>query len=569
MKRSRHAWALAIVLLSTAAAFLPVLRNGFLNWDDPDVIVNNSELGGPHVLRWAFTTTLIGHYQPLAWLAWSAIESRFGLDATAFHASSLVVHLLNVMLVYAVTCRLTSLAALEPRQRLIAAVVASMTFAAHPVRVEAVAWASAFPYELSLALLLVAFLAYLSYAVTSRPGWLGASLAAFVASLLARASGIGFPLVLLLVDFYPLRRRGAAGRLVLEKLPFLAAAVAAAFAESRAREMATFEDVSLGARLTMAATAPFVYLGRTLWPVRLTPLDALPISPALDWVPLILAAIAFVAISVIAWTLRRQWPALGLAWIAYAVLLAPAAGLTPSGLQATADRYMYVPGVIVSILLGVAAVRIRGSRRTRVAAASLALAVTAALGVLTWRQTGWWRDSIALWTRAADLDPRNDVATYNLAAALAAAGRESEAMTRYEETLRLVPDHTLARRALTAMQAAQAEREGGRLADAGRFAEANAQYLRALELDSTRLHARAARGMVLLQLGRTAEAAAELRTAHDAGVDDAAVLNGLAYVLMETGHRAEAVRVLQEGVSKHPDDVNLARNLARLRGIRN
>jgi Flp pilus assembly protein TadD len=568
MKRSRHAWALAIVIFSTLAAFLPVLRNDFLNWDDPDVIVNNPELAGPHVLRWAFTTTLIGHYQPLAWLAWSAIKSRFGLEASAFHASSLLVHVLNVALVYVVTWRLTSFAALEPRYRIIAAVVASMTFAVHPVRVEAVAWASAFPYELSLALLLLAFLAYLVYAVTSRVLWLSASLAAFVASLLARASGVGFPLVLLLADFYPLRRRAGAGRLLLEKLPFLAAAAAVAFVESHAREMATFEDVSLGARFTMAATAPFAYLGRTVWPVRLTPLDPLPIAPAVEWLPLILAAIAFVVISAITWMLRRQWPALVVAWIAYVVLLAPVAGLTPSGLQATADRYMYLPGVIVSILLGIAAARVRGSRRTLAAAAILTVAVTATLAVLTWRQTGWWRDSITLWTRAADLDPRNDVATYNLAIALAAAGRESEAMSRYEQTLRLVPDHTLARRALTGMQAAQAEREGGRLADAGRFAEANAQYARALELDSTRLHARAARGMVLLRLGRTADAAAELRTAHDAGVDDAAVLNALAFVLMETGHPAEAVRVLQEGVSKHPDDVNLARNLARLRGAR-
>jgi tetratricopeptide (TPR) repeat protein len=578
MKRSRHALALAIVLLATCAAFLPVLRSDFLNWDDPDVLVNNPDLGGPHVLRWAFTTTLVGHYQPLAWLVWSAIKSRFGLEASAFHASSLIVHVLNVALVYVVTWRLTSLAALEPRYRLIAAVVASMTFSVHPVRVEAVAWASAFPYELSLALLLVAFLAYVKYGESQKSTIanksairnpqsamsLTLSISSYVASLLARASGVGFPLVLLLVDVYPLRRRAGAGRLLLEKLPYLAAAVAAAFVESRARELATLEDVSLGARLTMAAAAPFAYLGRTLWPVRLTPLDALPIAPALEWVPLMLATIAFATISVITWRLRRQWPALGIAWIAYIVLLAPAAGLTPSGLQATADRYMYVPGVIVSILLGVAAARVRGSTRTLAAAAILTLAVTAALGILTWRQTGWWRDSITLWTRAADLDPRNDVATYNLAIALAAAGREAEAMSRYEQTLRLVPDHTLARRALTGMQAAQAEREGGRLADAGRLDAANAQYTRALELDSTRRHARAARGMVLLQLGRTADAAAELRTAHDAGVDDAAVLNALAFVLMETGHPAEAVRVLQEGVSKHPDDVNLARNLRNL-----
>src|SRR5205809_6785799 len=102
-----HLLAVGIVLLSTFIAFLPVLRNDFVNWDDPDVIVNNQELGGPQVVRWAFTTTLIGHYQPLAWLVWSAIRSRFGLSAPAFHAVSLAAHLLNALLVYIVTWRLT------------------------------------------------------------------------------------------------------------------------------------------------------------------------------------------------------------------------------------------------------------------------------------------------------------------------------------------------------------------------------------------------------------------------------------------------------------------------------
>jgi Flp pilus assembly protein TadD len=137
-------------------------------------------------------------------------------------------------------------------------------------------------------------------------------------------------------------------------------------------------------------------------------------------------------------------------------------------------------------------------------------------------------------------------------------------MNRYEQTLQLVPDHTLARHDLTALQAKQAEREAGRLAEAGHFDEANEQYVRTLALDSTRLHARAAHGMVLLRLGRTMEAAAELRIAYDAGVRDAAALNALAFTLMNTGRSAEAVTVLKEGVSTYPDDVDLTHNLARL-----
>src|SRR2546427_2038655 len=571
--RSRSTWslhpvAIAALLVATGVAFLPVLRNGFVNWDDPAVIVNNQELGGPHAVRWAFTTTLIGHYQPLAWLAWSAVKSLFGLTPVPFHAVSLLVHLLNAVLVYMVAWRLTSLTMVGSRDRRLAAVMASVVFAVHPVRVEAVAWASAFPSVLSLALLLIAFLAYLESAIRDQSAirnqsaihnksairnpqsaiWFVLSIFSYAASLLARASAIGFPFVLLIVDIYPLRRaRTAPGRLLLEKLPFLAAAAAAVVVESQAREVASLQEVPLGARLAMAATAPFVYLARTVWPVRLTPLDPLPIAPVVEWLPMVLALTAVVAVSIVVWKLRRQSPALGVAWTAYVLLLAPVAGLTPSGLQATADRYMYVPGVIVSILLGAVAARARVSKWVGGVVAVLALVATATLVSLTWRQTKWWRDSITLWTRASDLDSRNDVATYNLAIALADAGREADAMTRYEQTLQLVPDHTLARHDLTALQAKQAEHEADRLAEAGRLAEANEQYSRALALDSTRLHARAAHGMVLLRLGRTMEAAAELRIAYDAGVRDAAAVNALAFTLMNTGRSAEAVTGLEKG----------------------
>src|SRR2546422_594759 len=529
--RSRSTWslhpvALAALLVATGVAFLPVLRNGFVNWDDPAVIVNNQELGRPHAGGWAFTTTLIGHYQPLAWLAWSAVKSLFGLTPVPFHAVSLLVHLLNAVLVYMVAWRLTSLTMVGSRDRLLAAVMASVVFAVHPVRVEAVAWASAFPYVLSLALLLIAFLAYLESAIRNQSAirnpqsaiWFVLSIFSYAASLLARASAIGFPFVLLIVDIYPLRRaRTAPGRLLLEKLPFLAAAAAAVVVESQAREVSSLQEVPLGARITMAATAPFVYLARTVWPVRLTPLGPLPIAPVVEWIPMVLALTAVVAVTIVVWKLRRQSPALGVAWTAYVLLLAPVAGLTPSGLQATADRYMYVPGVIVSILLGAVAARARVSKWVGGVVAVLALVATATLVSLTWRQTKWWRDSITLWTRASDLDSRNDVATYNLAIALADAGREADVMTRYEQTLRLVPDHTLARHELTALQAKQADHEADRLAEAGHFDEANEQYVRTLALDSTRLHARAAHGMVLLRLGRTMEAAAGLRIGYGAG----------------------------------------------------
>src|SRR5437763_2704553 len=200
--RARHAFSAidaGVLALATVAAFWPVFRNAFLHWDDPAVLVNNPRLGAPGVVAWAFTTTLIGHYQPLAWLCWSAAKSLFGLSPKAFHGLSVAGHVVNGCLVYALTFRLTEEAQFRSLQRRAAALVAAVMFLVHPIQVEAIAWASALPYVLSLTALLLAFLAYLN-------GRVIVSLACYAASLLTRASAIGFPVALLLVDIYPLAR---------------------------------------------------------------------------------------------------------------------------------------------------------------------------------------------------------------------------------------------------------------------------------------------------------------------------------------------------------------------------
>jgi len=578
-----------VLALAALAALWPVLLDGFVNWDDPSVLVDNEHLAAPGTWSWAFTTTHMGHYQPLAWLAWSATKSLFGPSPTPFHALSLAGHVINGWLVYVVTLRFAEHAALDSRSRRIAAMTAAALFLVHPLQVETVAWASAFPYVLSLTALLLALIAYVS-------GRLIVSIAMYGASLLARANAIAFPIVLLLVDIYPLQRRRhvSLGRLAIEKIPFASLAVTAAIAESRAREIASVQEVGIGARLTMAATAPFRYLGRMAWPVRLSPLDPLAIAPGVDVLPLAIATAALALVAVAAWRLRARWPALAVASLAYLLMLAPVAGLTPSGLQATADRYTYMPGVIVWIVVGAAvsclchrgvtsrsprrheitkkinfsSSRLRdfvaalGFRRSAVAIAALAL--VAAAGAIAFRQTAYWRDSIALWTRAADVEPRNDVATYNLAVALAEAGREDEAIGRYEETLRLVPDHDLARKNLAILQATRAEREGDRLAQAGRFDEAGDRYADAIALDGRRLHAHAARGMLLARRGRLREAADDLRVAFDGGVADAEVPNTLAFALAQTGDSAQAAAVLTRAAAAQPDNLNLKHNLARL-----
>jgi protein O-mannosyl-transferase len=544
--------------LAALAAFWPVVRNGFVNWDDPTVLVGNTHLGSAGAVSWAFSTTLIGHYQPLSWLAWSAVTSLFGLSPVAFHALGLALHVANGLVVFALTLRLVGTTSLGPRQRRAAAWLAAALFLLHPIAVEAVAWASAFPYLLSSFALLLSFLAY----VNGRR-WI--SLVCYAASLLARATALGYPLILLVADVYPLdrRRRTSAGRLLIEKAPFAALAAAAAAAEWQARDVATLQDIGIVPRVTLAATAPLLYLWRLLWPVRLSPLDPLPITPAIAWLPLIVGLTGVIAATALAWRARARWPLVISAWIVYLILLAPVSGLAPTGLQATADRYMYVPGAVLAIAIGVAV----GSglpNRGAAAAAAVMIAAVAACGVLTWKQTHYWNSSVTLWTRAAELDPGNDVATYNLAVALADAGRADDAIGWYERTLVLVPDHDLARRNRDLLRAADAERQADRLAAAGHAADASAAYARALALDPKRPHARAARGMLLMARGDFREAVVELRLAIDGGVTDAEVANALGFALAQTGDAAAAAQVLGRAVAAHPDNVNLKHNLARL-----
>src|SRR5262249_5658681 len=190
-----------------------------------------------------------------------------------------------------------------------------------PTSVETVAWASAFPYTLSLLALLSSFLAY----VNGRLAW---SIAFYAASLLTRATALGYPLVPLVADFYPLgRSRAGLRRLLVEKAPFVVLAAAAAAAEWRARDVATLQEIGFGPRVTMALEAPFVYVWRAVWPVRLSPLHPLPVAPTVDIVPLVVAAAGIAAASALAWRLRARWPVAGAVWIAYLILLAPVAGL--------------------------------------------------------------------------------------------------------------------------------------------------------------------------------------------------------------------------------------------------
>ena len=246
-------------------------------------------------------------------------------------------------------------------------------------------------------------------------------------------------------------------------------------------------------------------------------------------------------------------------------MLGPAAGLVPSGLQATADRYTYLPGVVVAIAVAVAGAQWASARKGRVTSAAVVVLVLLAAEAVTARRVLMpWSDSVSLWSRVVALDPRHDVGLYNLGAALAAEGRNEEAAARYRQVLALRPDHADARANLNRLDAARLEHEGNELAARGDLVTASERYRQAIAFDPRRTHSQAGLGMALATLGRSAEAMPVLRDAIRLGADDPAVPNALGVLLLQSGQPREARSVLETAIARHPGDVSLAHNLARL-----
>jgi tetratricopeptide (TPR) repeat protein len=543
---------------ATLATFAGVAGQAFLNWDDPDALVRNEALDQPGVVAWAFSTTHMSHYQPLSWLAWSALRRGFGTSAWVHHGASLLGHALVAGLLF-LGARAVLRAAVPDGARVrLGAAAAALFFALHPLRVEVVAWASAFPYVLALAWVLLSLLAYLRHTRTGAGVGLGAALAAYAASLLTRPIALGFPVVLLAVDW---ARRRPVRRAVLEKVPFVLLSLAAAAAESAARAFVPLERIGWGPRLSAALPAPFLYLARAAWPVRLSPLDALPLEPRTSWPAVAAGALLLGGSALLCRRAAATRPWLAVAWVSYLALLAPALGLAPTGLQATADRYTYLPDLAPALVVGAAFAAALG-RWPRIVGLS-GLAVTLALALASARQLSWWRDSVTLWTRVVALDPRNDVALYNLALAQDEAGDVAGAVARLRETLALLPDHEPARAKLAAIEMRRGEREAARAAEAGRLEEAIVLYTRVLE-NGEHMRARASRGMALLERGRVAEAVEDLAAARRLGNREAAVASALALGLRELGRGVEARDVLGAALLEHPRDVGLTHNLARL-----
>jgi len=569
-----------VVVVATFLAFLPALEAEWLNWDDDRNFLDNSDWRGlrPANVKWMFTTFRVGHYQPLSWLTlaldftvWGGVERPGG-----FHLTNVIIHVANAVLFFLLVRGLLAVAgpggARKSGLRLhVCAAFGALFFAVHPLRVENVAWITERRDVLSTLFLLAAVLVYLAHARRGGRRWLVVSLAFYALSLLSKAMGITFPAVLLILDIYPLRRLPAnparwfnrAGRgVLLEKVPFAllaAAAVVVAFLAQK-YALATLDRYSALDRALVVAYALTFYPIKTLVPLGLIPLYELPLElSGIARTCLISGAVAL-AVTLALVMLRRRAPYALAAWVVYLVVLSPVSGVALNGPQLVADRYAYVactPFAILpaALLLWILLPGVGGARRPSLlsGAACLVAAVTVCvLGVLTFRYTTVWQNSISLWRHTLQHSPDVAKAHRNLAFALYERGDSEEGFAHIRRAIELRPGWATAQ---------NYNNMGNALRAKGDIEGAIGAYQKAIHVDAGFANAHYNLGNVFYGMRRLPDAVASYERAVAADADHPNAWFNLGNARAMSGDLQAAVDAYRQALRVNPADADAQKRL--------
>jgi tetratricopeptide (TPR) repeat protein len=491
---------LALVAL-IALTWAPALDNGFVAWDDDRYVTANPlVLGGLTLdgVRAAFSSFHDANWVPLTLVSHMLDVTLFGLDPRGHHAVNLLLHALAAVVLLLALWRATGAAWRS--------LAVALLFALHPLRVESVAWVAERKDVLAALFWMLTLAAWVRYAERRRAGWYAAALALFATGLLAKQTLVSLPVVLLLLDAWPLRRIGSraapaprAGgnppvtvrEALLEKAPFfalaLAAGVATLFAQAGGGAIAAdYRPWWFNVELALRSCG--WYLGNALWPADLAFFYPLPRTlPA--W-QVAAGAAVLVAGTVLALRERRRRPYLAVGWFWYLAALAPMSGLLRVGLQSAADRYATLPliGAYVALAWGAGELAAALPRRARLAPAVALAAAIVCLAVLTRRQIATWRSSEVLFTRALAVTTDNWMAQNNLGGIMIRERRFAEALPHLLEAVRIEPEYASAHCNLGIVYS---QFPGGR-------ARSMASFARALEIDPLHVETHLNLGMAYL-----------------------------------------------------------------------
>jgi tetratricopeptide (TPR) repeat protein len=453
--RRRTVLSLLLTLL-TLLAYNPAAHNDFVTFDDPAYITGNQHVRAGLTwdsVKWAFHSTEHANWHPLTWLSHALDCQLFHLKPAGHHYMSVLLHAICAVLLFLFLEAATGMAWRG-------AVVAAL-FAVHPINVESVAWVSERKSVLCMLFFALTLLAYRWYAQNPNLQRYGLVGLLFILGLMSKPMVVTLPFVLLLLDYWPLRRARPAGvapnvqgqpwtpaatptpwtRLVLEKLPLLALSAASAVITMVAQQAggALRGEYSFWARLLNAIVSYARYIEKAVWPSRLAAFYPHPDHSLPAW-QVTLSALLLVSITAAVLYLRRS-PYLTVGWFWYLGTMVPVIGLVQVGEQGMADRYAYIPliGLFIAAVWGIA----DWARARRVPPLYLGLAAAVPLlgfSAITQSQIGYWKSSVALWSHTLAVTERNYVAHDSMGAELIDQGRIPEAMAQFQAAAAISPN---------------------------------------------------------------------------------------------------------------------------------
>lgn len=549
----------------TLATYGAVRGNGFVGYDDDLYVTANQHVQSGltrNTVHWAFTTFDAAQWQPLAFLAHALDCQLFNQNPAAHHYSSLLLHCLNVVFLFLIL--------LEGTERVWASLAAAAIYAVHPLNVESVAWVAELRNVLSMLFLLLAWRSYQRYA--RQPGMAKYAIVAawFACGLMTKPHVITLPFLLLLWDYWPLRRvkfnsqsstagsngmpMRSPGQLLLEKIPLLmlsaAAAIVTLAAQRAGGALRPASQFPLAIRLENAISNYLNYIAKLLWPVHLAPMYPHPGTSLPPW-RVALAAFLVVGISALILFQQKRSPErryLAVGWFWFLGALVPMLGLIQVGDHAMADRYMYLPmiGLLLMLCWGVADwIAARNLHVKPVAA--LALAVLAILGVLSYRQVRFWHDDETLWIHAAAVTQNNYVAHLNLGADLINRGQIDQAAAHFHSAAQIRPNDPGAQ-----LNLATCERRRGNCAAA---LQADQAVLRLTSGKASRTFTLINLGSDYLCLKDSPKAKESYAAALTLDPNAVSAWVGLGRAAQQAGAFEEAVRDYSRAVELAPSDV--------------
>ena len=562
--------------LITLAVFSQTIRYNFVNFDDDLYVYDARQIKAGLTLEGiaaAFTTPHARNWHPFTTISHMLDCQLYGLKAGGHHATNMLLHILAVLLLFRVLQQMTS-------STWKSAVVAAL-FAVHPLHVESVAWVSERKDVLSAVFFFLMLSAYARYARGPSTGRYLLVAVLLGAGLMSKAMLVTAPVILLLMDYWPLQRiasletafkdrtqavsgRSATlGRLILEKVPLLALSAGACVVTFvvQKRALGAIPPLPLSWLVQNAVISYLTYVWQTLWPTRLAAFYPHPNDTLAAW-EVVLGFGLLVVITAAAIIARKKRPYLFTGWLWYLLMLVPVIGLVQVGEQGHADRYTYLPhvGLFLLTVWGIADV-IQSRRSVWRAAAVTAPLVIVALAATAYIQTSYWRNSESLWTHALAVTSDNDFAHNNLGYLCLNSGEVDKAISHFEAATMIrhgkTNKHYNVGSAFVEMNLADALTRKGQSDDEAMF-----HYQEAIRLEPNYADAYYNRGNLLLAKGQIDGAIDDWEKTLQLKPNDADAHTCLGNALLRKGSLSEAIAHYQTAAALAPEDPHSRNNLA-------